>query len=136
VTIDGAVVGHTPTIAANLALGAHVVVVSRPGYAAETRRVTLTRRASAATVTAQLRATAAARGARAAAGAIAVDSRPRGAKVWIDGKAVGATPVSVPGFTPGTHSVRLELNGYKPLATRVTVKPGETARIAVTLEQR
>jgi hypothetical protein len=48
---------------------------------------------------------------------------------------VGQTPASVPGLSPGRHSVRLDLSGYKPLVTSVIVKAGETARIAVSLEE-
>ncbi len=106
----------------------------------EARRVALTRRAPSSTITVTLKAQRAARGETApkaaTTGAIAVDSRPRGARVTIDGRAVGVTPLSAPGLAPGAHRVRVELAGYKPVATAVTVKAGETARIAVTLEQR
>lgn len=69
-------------------------------------------------------------------GSVAIDSRPRGARITIDGRAVGRSPVSVPGLTPGRHSLRLELDGYKPLVSSFLVKVGETARVAVTLEIR
>ncbi len=140
VSIDGKSVGHTPLTARDLALGTHRVVLSRAGFASEARRVALTRRAPSSTITVTLKAQRAARGETApkaaTTGAIAVDSRPRGARVTIDGRAVGVTPLSAPGLAPGAHRVRVELAGYKPVATAVTVKAGETARIAVTLEQR
>jgi hypothetical protein len=50
--------------------------------------------------------------------------------------AIGQTPASVPGLSPGSHALRLELEGFKPLVSTFTVKAGETARVAVTLEIR
>lgn len=69
-------------------------------------------------------------------GSVNVDSRPKGARVTIDGRATGTTPLSAAGLKPGVHSVRVELAGYKTITTTVTIKAGETARLAVTLEQR
>jgi hypothetical protein len=140
VTIDGKPAGHAPLTARDLTLGTHSVVLSRSGFVSETRRVTLTRRAPSSTITVTLKAERAARADAApkgaAMGTLTVDSRPRGARVTIDGRAIGVTPLSASGLAPGVHTVRVELAGYKPVTTEVTVKAGETARIAVTLEQR
>jgi hypothetical protein len=136
VTIDGRPVGRTPVTVNDLSLDAHAVVVARPGYESVTRRATLSSRATSATVSVTLSALRPPASARAATtGSVAVDSRPRGARITIDGRAVGQTPASVPGLSPGRHSVRLDLSGYKPLVTSVIVKAGETARIAVSLEE-
>ena len=141
VAIDGKPVGRTPLTARDLSLAPHTVVVSKPGFTSETRRVSLAGRGAASSVTVTLEAERPARPAPAArtaatTGSVNVDSRPRGAQVTIDGRAVGMTPLNAPGLTPGVHTVRVELAGHKPVATKVTVKAGETARIAVTLEQR
>ena len=140
VTIDGKAVGRTPLTARDLPLAAHTVVVSRPGFGSETRRVTLTPRAPTTGITVTLNAERSARPSAGvkpgATGSVTVDSRPKGAQVTIDGRAVGVTPVSVPGLTPGAHAVRVQLARHKPVTTTVTVKAGETARLAVTLEQR
>lgn len=139
VTIDGKAVGRTPVTTPNLALTGHAVVVSRPGYKSETLRVTLTRRAPSTTLNLTLapnRSAAAAAAPGATTGSVAIDSRPRGARITIDGRPIGQSPASVPGLSPGRHALRLELDGYKPLVTAFTVKAGETARVAVTLEIR
>ncbi len=140
VTIDGKPAGRTPVTASALALAAHSVVIARPGYTSETRRVVLSRRAPSITVRVALKAARAAVAPPAAAGAttgsVSIDSRPRGARITIDGRAVGQSPASVPGLLPGRHTLRLELDGYKPLDSTFTVKAGETARVAVTLEIR
>jgi len=43
-----------------------------------------------------------------------INSEPTGAKAYVDGRPVGATPVKVPGIKPNVaHTVRLELDGYE-----------------------
>ena len=64
-----------------------------------------------------------------------MDSRPRGATVFVDGRRIGVTPLRMPEASPGSHAVRLELAGYKPLATTLVVAAGEVARLTVGLEQ-
>lgn len=140
VSIDGKPTGRTPLTARDLALTGHTIVVSRPGFLSETRRVTLSARAPSSNVTVALEAERAARSGSAtkpaATGSLTVDSRPKGAQVTIDGRAIGATPLTAPGLAPGVHSVRVELAGHKPVTTTVSVKAGETAKLAVTLEVR
>jgi len=139
VTIDGKSAGRTP-LPGPASLAGHSVVIARPGFASETRRVVLSRRAPASTVSVTLRAAGRVPSSApipgAATGSVSIDSRPRGARITIDGRALGQSPSSVPGLSPGRHTLRLELNGYKPLDTTFTVKAGETARVAVTLEIR
>jgi len=140
VTIDGKPAGRTPLTARDLALGAHSIVLSHAGFASQTHHVSLTRRAPSSTINVTLKVEGAARVEApvrgAAAASLAVDSRPRGAHVTIDGRAIGVTPLTAAGLAPGVHSVRVELAGYRPVTTKVTVKAGEAARLAVTLEQR
>jgi hypothetical protein len=64
-----------------------------------------------------------------------VDSRPAGAQVWVDGRLVGTTPLQVSGVGAGSHEVRLELRGYRPWRTSVSVGRGARARVAASLEQ-
>lgn len=134
VTIDGKLAGRTPLTASGLTLGGHAVVIARPGYASDTRNVTLSSRTPTATLNVTLKA------ARppvvATTGSVSIDTRPRGARITIDGRAVGQSPLSVPGLSAGRHALRLELTGYTPVVSSFDVKPGETARVAVTLEIR
>jgi len=140
VALDGKPAGRTPLTVRDLSLGTHTLAVARPGFVSETHKVTLTGRTSSSTLTVTLeperpaRPSAASKGAT--TGSVTVDSRPKGAQVTIDGHAIGVTPLTAPGLSPGTHSVRVELAGHKPVTTSVLVKAGETAKIAVTLEQR
>jgi hypothetical protein len=69
-------------------------------------------------------------------GSLFVDSRPRGAAVIVDGRRRGRTPLRLADLSAGTYAVRLDLSGYRPVATSVDVRAGEQARVAVTLEFR
>ena len=53
------------------------------------------------------------------AGALAVDSRPTGAKVFMDGKLVGTTPLALPSVPAGSHAIRLEHDGYRRWSSSV-----------------
>ena len=137
VVIDGKAAGQTPLTVNDLALSSHSVAVSKPGFVTETRRVVLSAKAPSSALQVSLDAERPAAAAKAAStGSITVDSRPKGARVTIDGRSIGVTPLSAPGMKPGTHTVRVELAGHKPVVTTVVVKAGETAKLAVTLEQR
>jgi hypothetical protein len=134
VTIDGKLAGRTPLTSTGLSLAGHAVVVARPGYASDTRRVTLSRRAPSSSLNVTLKAERPP--VVATTGSASVDTRPRGARITIDGRVVGQSPIRVPGLSPGRHTVQIDLAGYKPLVTPIDVKAGETARVAVTLEIR
>jgi len=134
VTLDGRRMGETPLTLRDLSLGAHSVQVARPGYVPETRRVTLSTRTPAQTVSVPLRSGTGDRAAK--TGSIYADTKPRAARVVIDGRAYGKTPVLVPELAPGPHTVRLEMDGYAPSSTSVTVRAGEQARVSVSLVKR
>jgi len=64
-----------------------------------------------------------------------VDSRPRGAQVFVDGRLVGITPLMLSDVRPGTHAVRIDLRGYRRWVASVDVAPGERQRVAASLER-
>lgn len=133
VTVDGRTRGTTPETLGDLSLGVHTVQVARPGYTPASRRVTLTASRPKSEISVTLRAAVGEPGTQ--AGSLVVDSRPRGARVTLDGRDIGVTPVRVPSVSVGTHSVRIELEGYRGVTSQVVVKPGEQASSAVTLER-
>ena len=133
VTIDGVPRGTTPVAIRGLALGSRRVVVSRPGYRVVDREVVLTRGRPSRAMEIELSPLRPSRTALAADGSVVIDSRPAGASVFVDGRAVGITPIvlSVPA---GPHTVRLERAGYRAVTSRVAVKAGERTRVAARLE--
>jgi hypothetical protein len=131
VTVDGRIAGETPITVTDLSLGPHTLVIARPGYVPRTERVALSARSVSRTVTVELRPGMDVR--TAPFGSIYVDSRPRGARVLVDGRLVGTTPLGLPELGGGEHRVQMEMDGYLPHTTTVHVRPGEQTRLAVSL---
>jgi serine/threonine-protein kinase len=140
--IDGRDRGRTPASIKDLARGAHRVRLVREGYATEERRVLLNATHPAQTIEVELTRTrpaaapAATRGvAASSAGSLSVDSRPVGAKVFVDGKLVGSTPFLMPEIGAGEHAVQIEHDGYQRWSSSVRVVSGERARVTASLEK-
>ncbi len=146
--------GRTPLTLDKLPLGKYTVRVVQPGFVASNEDVALTSHQPMRTVSVRLQPVSAraaappastARRATTArptpsreqgfAGTIFVDSRPRGATVLIDGKAVGTTPASIPDIPIGSHVVRLELADHRAWTTSTRVAAGEQARVTGSLER-
>jgi Protein kinase domain/PEGA domain len=142
VFVDGRDRGRTPASIRDVSRGSHRVRLVHEGYATEERRVTINASHPAQTMTVALtrtrQADAAAKGrasSSALAGSLSVDSRPPGAKVFIDGKLAGATPVVVQQIGAGEHAVRLEHDGYRPWSSSVRIVSGERNRVTASLEK-
>ena len=67
-------------------------------------------------------------------GSMQVVSRPAGAQVILDGRAVGRTPLSID-VPDGAHDIRLDLPGFRRWETSVEVTAGQRTRVAASLEQ-
>jgi serine/threonine-protein kinase len=135
VTIDGHPRGTTPATVRELSLGSHTLQVARPGYVPSSQSFALTEAQPSRELSVELQPAIESQGrSTARAGTIFVDTRPPGASVVIDGKSAGVTPVRVGSITPGSHAVRIELAGYRTIATSVDVKAGIETPLKVTLE--
>lgn len=139
VSVDGTARGTTPLTLRDLEIGARTIRLQRAGYQPVERRVVLSAdrpsRSIDVTLVPVMRATAPLRQPPAATGSLLVESRPPGARVTIDGKEAGATPLTVASITPGRHTVLIAAPGWAPVTSTVDVKAGARARVAVTLER-
>jgi hypothetical protein len=118
-------------------MGAHVVQVARPGHVPRLERITLVPSAPSRTLTVALEPGVEwvpAPSAAATRGAVDVQSRPRGARVIVDGRFVGQAPLRVVDLRPGLHRVGLELGGYHSIDTQFRVDAGRSAPLRVTLQ--
>jgi serine/threonine protein kinase len=144
VTLDGRDVGVTPLTLNNVSRGAHVVRIAHQGYVTAERRVRIRATQPAQSIEVDLVATRAAREAAAppppaperTSGSLMVDSRPAGARVFVDGKLAGTTPMLLDAVAVGDHAVRLELDGFNPWTSTARVVGGERIRVSGSLEQR
>lgn len=140
VTVNGRWRGRTPLTLENLPLRPYAIRVVQPGYALARQDVTLSADTASRTVSFRLQRTRPAPAperpaAPSGLGSLYVDSRPRGARVFVDGKASGTTPVLVPGLSSGAHSVRLELADHRNWTTTTTVRVGQQNRVTGSLDR-
>lgn len=137
VSIDGRARGVTPLTVRDLPYGPHTITIVRAGYETEQRKVSLSPSRPSASVTVALGRAAApapAAGAR-VIGSVAVDSRPTGARVYLDDRLAGTTPIVVPEVAAGSHAIRIELEGYQRWSSSVRVVAGERARVNASLDR-
>ena len=69
-------------------------------------------------------------------GVLTIESRPEGARVFLDGKLMGATPLAIPNVAAGEHAIRLERDGYQHWSSSVRVVASEQIRVTASLEER
>lgn len=150
VTVDGVKKGTTPVTVRGLQLGTRQILVQRTGYVPAERTVTLTSGRPSRSIDVRLAvvpprpargSTTALPEARsdspeAATGSLVIESRPTGAQVTINGVVRGTTPLTIGSMSPGVYEVMLQLSGYQPFTTRVTVAAGARARAAGSLVLR
>jgi hypothetical protein len=143
VLLDGRDVGETPLTLPEVAFGSHVVRIAHQGYVAAERRVRIRSAQPAQSIEVDLAATRPARGAaptpaspESSSGSLMVDSRPIGARVFVDERMVGTTPLLLDSVSAGEHRVRLEMDGFGPWATTTRVAGGQRNRVSGSLEQR
>ncbi|MEJ2053176.1 MAG: PEGA domain-containing protein [Calditrichaceae bacterium] len=56
-------------------------------------------------------------------GGIYISSQPNNSDVYIDGKKVGNTPLSLNSISAGEHQVKIQKAGYAPSESRITIDP-------------
>ena len=146
VFVDGREEGRTPVAVRELARGEHRVRLVHDGYSIEERHVMISASRPAQSLTVPLSPTSPAPAARMPipatpgttgrfVGALSVDSRPSGAKVFVDGKLAGTTPLQLAGLDAGSHVVRIERDGYRRWSSAVRVVASEQNRVTAALEK-
>jgi hypothetical protein len=68
-------------------------------------------------------------------GRLNVDSRPAGARVFLDGKLIGATPIAVASVSAGEHGIRLELEGYQGWVSTIRITANDQNRVTASLDR-
>jgi serine/threonine-protein kinase len=147
VLVDGREYGLTPAVVRDLARGTHHVRLVRDGYAPIERRVVITADRPSQSMTIPLERAVAAQASPSAAGApapadagsfvgtLVVMSRPNGARVFVDGKLAGTTPLSLNDVRAGEHAVRIERDGYRRWSSAVRIVAAEQNRVTASLER-
>ncbi len=134
VRVDGRVRGKTPLVLRDMPLRVMRVSIEHSGFQPDLRRIALSAAQPTVTVEAKLTPNAPATP-EATTGSLLIESRPSGATIFVDGREIGATPLSLPGLSPGTRRIRLELAGFTPWVTTAEVQAGTRTRVAASLER-
>lgn len=66
-------------------------------------------------------------------GSVTLNSEPQGARAFVDGKAVGSTPVFLAEIPVGSRVVRLEAEGYQTWSAAVRVIANEQTQVSARL---
>lgn len=66
-------------------------------------------------------------------GSLQIDSTPQGARVFIDRRPVGVTPLVLTGLVVGSHAVRLEADGHTPWSSAIRVTANRKTNVITIL---
>jgi hypothetical protein len=102
------------------------------GYAPEQRHVELTARQAMAAISFSLQPATSASG----VGVLNVQSRPTGARVFVNDRLVGRTPLAIPDLPAGPATVRIEMDGYQTWTTTAHVNAGTPTAVNASLDRR
>jgi hypothetical protein len=67
-------------------------------------------------------------------GALAVYSRPSGARVFVNGRGAGTTPLVLKNQNVGSRAVRIEMDGYEPWTSAVRVVSNASTNVQALLK--
>jgi serine/threonine protein kinase len=68
-------------------------------------------------------------------GRLSIESRPSGARVFLDNNQIGVTPLAKPDIKAGEHAIRLERDGYRHWTSTVRIAAGEQNRVTASLDK-
>ena len=122
--LDSKVVGLSPASIANVKPGHRKLTLILTGYEVSARELELEPAGSAA-VDLDLRPLSA---------RWTIKTQPPGARLWLDGKALGAAPRTV-SLVVGRHQFRAEAEGFKPYADELEIRDKEIATKVLRLQE-
>lgn len=119
VLVGGEVKGRTPLSGIELAAAEHEITIRAEGYAEFSRTVEIEGLGRRQTFTAALIP---------ASASVTVQSKTTGAALWVDGKQIGALPVTVE-LPAGTREIEIRAPGHKPWKQSIAVTAGQPQAI-------
>lgn len=117
IRVNGAIRGTAPCTVGRVPAGEIVIEARAPGYRDYVQRSRVGE-AERLEVVARLEPLPA---------SIAIHSLPGGARVYLDNSYRGETPMVIDDLAHGTHRLRVEKDGFDPMARTVALKLGENA---------
>jgi len=68
-------------------------------------------------------------------GSVIIQSSPLGARVYVDGRYLGKTPLQLEDVPAGYHAIRMTLDGYYDFDSGTTISKGETETVFGSLQE-
>ncbi len=137
VVLDRVLRGTTPLSLGRLRLGSRTLQLAFGGYDTRQREVVLTPDQPSRVIELELIPAGAMpprpAGEAGATGSVQVSSTPAGARLFVDDELVGTAPLLMPGLDPGSHRVRLELEGHRSWSTSVLIEPDQRFQVDAQL---
>ena len=125
VKVDGKVIGKTPVNSVVLTAGNHTVDVSKLGYGSVSKIIQVPG-GKHITVSISLKSLS---------GRLTVTTKPISAKLYVDGKFMGKTPLVDLQLPVGPHELSFQAPGMTPERRQVTVTPASTIHLDVVMAQ-
>jgi len=125
--VDGQPVGVLPVADLPLKPGKHRLHVSAEGYVPYVTEVEL-KEQQTALINAALKETD-------KSGRLLVETPVTGARVWVDGKEIGLTPVKRVELRPGLHNVVIEADGFRKFKADVNIPPTQFVLLPAQLQR-
>jgi hypothetical protein len=123
VSIDGLAVGTTPLQFETFDMGSHTLLVERDGFVPYERVISI-ETPDVYTIEVELES---------AYGTLELRSIPEGATVYLDGRNMGVTPLTLANAPAGGHTLRLTKEGYGEQFTKIRILPDRVTPIQQTL---
>jgi len=136
VLVNGEERGSSPLLLEALPLGTYQVRIERRGFQAEELEAAITAEAPAASLDVALRPQAPAVPAAPRPAILRIRSSPSGARVAVDGRDVGVTPIERLQVDAGSRVVRVLRDGYLPWEDTFRARAGRTETIDAVLTAR
>ncbi len=121
--LDGEKIGITPDSLKSVTIGMHEIELKREGHAEWIKTIKV-KKGKELVLNAVLQPNT---------GTASIESEPTGAKVSLDGKDAGKTPVSLSCIKIGTHEVALRMDGYVSCKSTIKIKAGKVSTLTEKL---
>jgi serine/threonine protein kinase len=125
VALDGAIAGKTPYLRSNMPAGRYQLQMRLDGYKDFSKMISIGRGQKRAVSETLL-----------PVGSLRITSQPGGASVFVDGRSVGTTPVTIPDLEIGRHRIVMSKESYGDYSATVDVKHRQTLHVKATLVVR
>ena len=123
VHLDGTYMGKTPISLDNVVSGSHTIELTKSGYKSKMLAVSLSA-GGAENIRESLEPLT---------GSISISSDPSGANIYLDGMYKGTAPTTISGLLSGSHTIRLEKDGYEDFSESVSVTADVTTPLTANL---